>query len=138
MRKSMLDLLACPIDKYYPLELFEINIKRGDNNNKTDDDSIISEGILFCVKCYRFYPIIDEIPVLLPDELREKQKDIDFLQKWHDKIPPKVIKIWHFAYIGDETEIKDNVMVGSLTHIDYKVRVGENTRIEGSVYIPPL
>ena len=48
------------------------------------------------------------------------------------------VKIWHFAYVGDGTEIKDNVMIGSLTHIDYKVKIGENTRIEGSVYIPPL
>jgi UDP-2-acetamido-3-amino-2,3-dideoxy-glucuronate N-acetyltransferase len=48
------------------------------------------------------------------------------------------VKIWHFAYVGNETEIEDNVMVGSLTHIDYKVKIGENTRIEGSVYIPPL
>jgi uncharacterized protein len=95
MRKSMLDLLACPIDKHYPLELFEINIKREDNDN---DDIIISEGILFCNKCYRFYPIIDEIPVLLPDELREKRKDIDFLQKWQNRIPAKVINQgnpWH-------------------------------------------
>jgi uncharacterized protein YbaR (Trm112 family) len=95
MRKSMLDLLACPIDKHYPLELFEINIKREDNDN---DDIIISEGILFCSKCYRFYPIIDEIPVLLPDELREKRKDIDFLQKWQNRIPAKVINQgnpWH-------------------------------------------
>ncbi len=91
----MLDLLACPIDKHYPLELFEINIKREDNDN---DDIIISEGILFCNKCYRFYPIIDEIPVLLPDELREKRKDIDFLQKWQNRIPAKVINQgnpWH-------------------------------------------
>lgn len=91
----MLDLLACPIDKHYPLELFEINIKREDNDN---DDIIISEGILFCNKCYRFYPIIDEIPVLLPDELREKRKDIDFLQKWQNRIPSKVINQgnpWH-------------------------------------------
>ncbi|MFL6369666.1 MAG: Trm112 family protein, partial [Nitrososphaeraceae archaeon] len=84
MKKSMLDLLACPIDKHYPLELFEINVKE-DNN----EDVIISDGVLFCNKCYRFYPIIEEIPVLLPDELREKQKDIDFLQEWHNKIPPK-------------------------------------------------
>jgi uncharacterized protein len=94
MKKSMLELLACPIDKHYPLELFEINVKE-DNNN---EDAIISDGILFCNKCYRFYPIIDEIPVLLPDELREKQKDIDFLQEWHNKIPSKVINEgnpWH-------------------------------------------
>src|SRR6266513_5107926 len=48
------------------------------------------------------------------------------------------VKIWHFAYVGDETEIKDNVMIGSLTYIDYKIKIGEKTRIEGSVYIPPL
>ena len=90
----MLELLACPIDKHYPLELFEINIKE----DKDNEDAIITDGILFCNKCYRFYPIIDEIPVLLPDELREKQKDIDFLHKWHNKIPSKVINEanpWH-------------------------------------------
>jgi UDP-2-acetamido-3-amino-2,3-dideoxy-glucuronate N-acetyltransferase len=48
------------------------------------------------------------------------------------------VKIWHFAYIGDETKIGDNVMIVSLTHVDYKVSIGENTRIEGSVYVPPL
>ena len=90
----MLELLACPIDKHYPLELFEINVKEN-NDNK---DVIITDGILFCNKCYRFYPIIDEIPILLPDELREKQKDINFLHKWHNKIPSKVISEanpWH-------------------------------------------
>lgn len=48
------------------------------------------------------------------------------------------VKIWHFAYVGDDTEIGDNVMIGSLTHVDYQVKIGEYTRIEGSVYIPPL
>jgi uncharacterized protein YbaR (Trm112 family) len=94
MKKSMLELLACPIDKHYPLELFEINVK----DDKDDEDAIIIDGILFCNKCYRFYPIIDEIPVLLPDELREKQKDIDFLNKWYNKIPSKVVNEgnpWH-------------------------------------------
>ncbi len=33
MRKSMLDLLACPIDKHYPLELFEINTKEDKDND---------------------------------------------------------------------------------------------------------
>jgi uncharacterized protein len=100
MKKSMLDILACPIDKHYPLELFEINIKKDkdNNNDRNDSNIIITEGVLFCTKCSRFYPIIDEIPIMLPDELREKQTDIDFLQQWNDKIPEKVIKHgnpWH-------------------------------------------
>ena len=107
----MLDILACPMDKHYPLELFEINIKK-DNENKNDHDNnniVITEGILFCTnnvkfsilfctKCSRFYPIIEEIPVMLPDELREKQTDIDFLKRWNNKLPEKIIKHgnpWH-------------------------------------------
>lgn len=48
------------------------------------------------------------------------------------------VKIWHFAYIGNDTVIGNNVMIGSLTHVDYGVKIGNNCRIEGSVYIPPL
>ena len=88
MKKSMLDILACPIDKHYPLELFDIN-SQADN---------VVEGILFCTKCNRYYPIKEEIPVMLPDELRKRQEDLDFLQKWQGRIPEKVIKQgnpWH-------------------------------------------
>lgn len=90
----MLDILACPIDKYYPLELIEIDTVK----DKTIKENVIKEGVLFCLQCSRFYPIIEEIPVMLPDELRDKEKDIQFLQKWHEKIPKKIIKNgypWH-------------------------------------------
>jgi len=90
----MLDILACPIDKSYPLELFEIDITEDIAINET----VIKEGVLFCSQCSRFYPIIEEIPVMLPDELREKEKDIEFLQKWQEKIPNKITKNgnpWH-------------------------------------------
>ena len=50
----------------------------------------------------------------------------------------KNVKIWHFAYVGENTSIGNNVMIGSLTHVDYDVKIGDNCRIEGSVYIPPL
>ena len=90
----MLDILACPIDKYYPLELIEFDTAE----DKIINENIIKEGVLFCSQCSRFYPIIEEIPVMLPDELRDKEKDIQFLQKWHEKIPSKIIKNgnpWH-------------------------------------------
>jgi hypothetical protein len=35
---------------------------------------------------------------MLPDELREKQTDIDFLKRWNSKLPEKIIKHgnpWH-------------------------------------------
>ena len=90
----MLDILACPIDKYYPLELIEIDT----TEDKIINENVIKEGVLFCTQCSRFYPIIEEIPVMLPDELRDKEKDIQFLQKWQEKIPSKIIKNgnpWH-------------------------------------------
>ncbi len=48
------------------------------------------------------------------------------------------VKIWHFAYVGDDAEIGDDVKIGSLAHIDYDVKIGNGTKIEGQAYIPPL
>jgi uncharacterized protein YbaR (Trm112 family) len=75
-----MDILACPIDKFYPLELrvFE------------ETEEIVS-GIITCPKCSRWYPIIDEIPHMLPDDLREEKEDLTFLRKWKEKIPQKVL-----------------------------------------------
>ena len=70
MNRKMIDILACPIDKNHPLELFESKAK----------ENIISEGALFCTKCSRFYPIIEEIPIMLPDELRDKKHEMEFLK----------------------------------------------------------
>lgn len=134
MKRNILDILACPIDKHYPLELIELdtkeeiyeirenkkkgiennekNIQKNNNNNdiafkdsrlseeytRQDKVIVIVDGILYCDKCVRFYPIIDEIPIMLPDELREKEKDLEFLAKWKDNIPEKILNHanpWH-------------------------------------------
>ena len=88
MNKNMMDILACPIDKTHPLELHEIKQK----------DNVISEGALFCSKCSRFFPIIEEIPIMLPDELRDKKLEMEFLKKNKEKLPEKIItkgNPWH-------------------------------------------
>ena len=88
MNRKMLDILACPIDKHYPLELFE----------KKSDDEKIDEGALYSEKCSRFFPIIDEIPIMLPDELRDKKQDIEFLKRNIKQLPEKIVKQalpWH-------------------------------------------
>ena len=100
--KKMLDFLVCPFDKESELELFEFvarkNTKDQGFNNDLDNDVIIEEGILFCNNCSRFYPIVEEIPILLPDNLREKNKDLEILMRWADHLPEKVTKNavpWH-------------------------------------------
>ena len=66
MNKTMMEILACPIDKNHPLELFEINQKK----------DVVIEGVIFCPKCSRFFPIMEEIPIMLPDDLRDKKHEI--------------------------------------------------------------
>lgn len=82
MKRKMLDILACPIDKHYPLELFELNA----------EEDIVVDGALVCTDCNRYYPIIDEIPVMLPDDLRNRNEDIEFLTKFKDRLPDKIVK----------------------------------------------
>ena len=60
---------------------------------KTNEPSeIVEEGLLLCRTCLRFYPIVEEIPIILPDELRDKKKDMEFLQMWNKTIPEDLLK----------------------------------------------
>ena len=81
MQRKLLDILACPVDKHYPLELLEFTAR----------EDVIVEGVLLCSQCGRYYPIMDEIPVMLPDDLRNKKEDLGFLEKWGAKLPEKVV-----------------------------------------------
>jgi uncharacterized protein YbaR (Trm112 family) len=48
--------------------------------NKIKLEIEIESGLLFCKKCNRWFPIIDTIPQMLPDEFRDEEKEIYFLQ----------------------------------------------------------
>ncbi|MFX1293969.1 MAG: Trm112 family protein [Promethearchaeota archaeon] len=54
--------------------------------------SEIEEGVMFCERCARWYPIIETIPQMLPDELRQYQNEIVFLKKWKSKLSKKIIE----------------------------------------------
>jgi len=75
-----MNILACPIDKYYPLKLHIFK--------ETDE---IVEGIIICPKCLRWYPIQDKIPEMLPDGLRKEKNELLFLQKWRTQIPERIL-----------------------------------------------
>ncbi|ABL78216.1 protein of unknown function DUF343 [Thermofilum pendens Hrk 5] len=117
-----MDLLACPYDKHFPLELYVIETRtykdrqvtfrrkpacelycafRGKNVSELDgkdpgcDECIkveVATGVLYCPECGRWWPIKDEIPVILPDDMRNKEEDLKFLESVKDKVPEKVLK----------------------------------------------
>ena len=54
----------------------------------------LGEGLLYCSECNRWYPIgsaVEGIPELMPDELREEEKDLAWLEKWKKVTPEGVL-----------------------------------------------
>ncbi len=71
-----------PIDNLLP-ELYLLN--------KIKLEVEIETGILFCEKCNRWFPIIETIPQMLPDEYRDEKKEIEFLKTNKDLLDPALL-----------------------------------------------
>jgi len=52
----------------------------------------ISEDNIALRTSFFLPPIIEEIPVMLPDELRKEKEDKEFLEKWKEKVPENILK----------------------------------------------
>jgi len=72
MRKTLLDKLCCPFDK----NDLEINIFN------EDDQGEVQEGLMFCPECSRYYPVIFGIPIMTPDEYRQKSLEAPIMERW--------------------------------------------------------
>ena len=57
--------------------------------NKIKLDIEIETGLLFCEECNRWFPIIDTIPQMLPDEFRNKENDLEFLKNHKNLFDPE-------------------------------------------------
>ncbi len=118
MKYRLLDILACPECKHFPLKLYVF--EREEYDRKLDLKKPYCElycgflekplkelkeeppceqciryeivtGLLYCENCRRWYPIIKRIPRMLPDKLRNKREDLIFLRKYSSKIPEKIL-----------------------------------------------
>jgi len=118
MKYRLLDVLACPICKNFPLKLIVFKEESNKLERKVEKvecelycglkESYISkinltvedceaclkksivDGLLICEKCKRWYPIVEEIPQMLPDELRNEKEDLSFLMKYESLVPKEV------------------------------------------------
>jgi len=120
-----MNLLACPMCRHFPLKLYVLresireknydvdkpfcdlycakNNMFIDNNKQIELDCNecvkhdILSGIIVCPKCNRWYPIINGIPLMYPDEKRElpkiKKMIKEFLVKHYDEIPLELKRV---------------------------------------------
>jgi SAM-dependent methyltransferase/uncharacterized protein YbaR (Trm112 family) len=82
MRSWLLEILACP---YHHIDLDLTML------GQTKLDNEISEGVLRCPQCQRWFPISEGIPELLPDHLRSQRRDSAFLEKNKFRIPSDLL-----------------------------------------------
>ena len=85
--KTVLKLLRTEIKE--KIKLFQANPDPGNLEeifpelfllNKIKIELEIDTGLLFCEKCKRWFPIVDSIPQMLPDEHRKEDQETKFLQ----------------------------------------------------------
>jgi len=117
-----MDLLACPMCKNFPLELYVLVEKRHEDRKLPGEPPLcelycgylrkemkslsekppceecikheVLEGALYCSSCGRWFPIIDTIPHMLPDDIRkrERSRELEFLEKHKASLPEKIVR----------------------------------------------
>jgi uncharacterized protein YbaR (Trm112 family) len=95
MKRWLMDILACPASdcrSKLELEVF------ASHNLEAEGEIVeeIDEALITCPKCGRWYPVIDGISCMLPDNLRmdgkQRIEETAFLKRWKDKIPTEIIE----------------------------------------------
>jgi uncharacterized protein YbaR (Trm112 family) len=88
-----MDILACPVKdcrSELHLEVYESQTKQIED----DEFEEIDAALITCPNCGRWYPVIDGIPCMLPDDLRMSGKqnieETAFLKRWKERIPSKI------------------------------------------------
>jgi uncharacterized protein YbaR (Trm112 family) len=76
MQSRLLKKMCCPFDKG------DLNI----SIFKQEENEII-EGLLTCSYCQRYFPIIYGIPIMTPDEYRQKSLEAPVMKKWGLELP---------------------------------------------------
>lgn len=60
--------------------------------NRIKIETEIESGLLFCEKCNRWFPIIETIPQMLPDEYRDETKETGWIKSKEDLLDEAFIK----------------------------------------------
>ena len=91
-----MDLLACPAKdcrSSLNLEVFSSHMIKSEEEEVEE----IDEALITCPQCNRWYPVIDGIACMLPDDNRkgdevQKKYETAFLERWKTRISANILK----------------------------------------------
>lgn len=99
---------------------------------------VVQEGLLISGETGRWYPIRNFVPELLPDRLRDFERDFDFLKGLREQLPPELFERLHDKTLfSADSEEHD----GGLKHKMSEMSISEKVRDDdffGPGYIAPF
>ena len=93
MKRWLMDILACRVSDCRSELKLEVYTS---HNVESEDEDIeeIDEALITCPKCGRWYPVIDGIACMLPDDLRmdgkQRIEETAFLERWKERITSEI------------------------------------------------
>lgn len=69
----------------------------------------VDGGLLVCPECGRWYPVgsaVETIPELLPDDLRERDRDTAWLERWRTLVPASVLERGNPFNLGERGQLE--------------------------------
>jgi uncharacterized protein YbaR (Trm112 family)/SAM-dependent methyltransferase len=91
MKASLLDWIICPeCGDSFHLEAMAYGPAVGQEEMSPDRE--ISQGLLLCGECGRWYPVRGRIPELYPDFLRRRTEEISFLDSIQPLLQPRLYR----------------------------------------------
>jgi uncharacterized protein YbaR (Trm112 family) len=94
MKRWLMDILACPApDCRNKLELKVLKSHAIESEEEEVEE--IDEALITCPNCSRWYPVIDGIACMLPDDQRmdgkQRIEERAFLERWKDNLPSDIL-----------------------------------------------
>lgn len=93
MKQWLMEILACPAQdcrSSLDLQVFDSHEVESEAEMVIE----IDEALITCPKCGRWYPVIEGIACMLPDNLRmtgkQRIEETKFLERWKDRLSSSI------------------------------------------------
>ena len=94
MKRWLMDILACPAPECRNKLDIAVFTSHAIESEQEEIEEI-DEALITCPICSRWYPVIDGIACMLPDDQRmdgkQRIEERAFLERWKEKVPPEIL-----------------------------------------------